>query len=222
LKATLQDKKWQLLSIILATALATSLGFNIYQAFEASKNRFFFVNTDYTAFSNSTIPSSASATCSGKTVNFTWTGKYHMVPDGKLTVNVTFDWSTDELKATIKVNDNDTSAFDSVHLAFGENGNFPKPGIGTKGYALYTINKTLSYSYSQLSIVGYIIPSICQDLIIKSPYHTCHYEDGVYTFNFHIPKTSVDFPLRIHLGWYDDVPYYCRVYDSFVYVQFGM
>ncbi len=203
--------------LIMAGTLVAALGPSVYQSLtrtedgDSSNGGPHF--QDY--FENSTVP---------RFFSFMWVGQNFMIPSGVLWVNVIFDWSTDELEATMKINDNDFNATDSIHLAFGENRSFPKPYPKQLGaYLLFATNLTVSPGIAYLDKYGMVHTLRSPDHGVSS-YHTCDYEDGVYTFYFHIPKSSVEFPLKVHLGWYDDVAYppATVLWDHFVFVQFGV
>jgi hypothetical protein len=175
--------RWRLLSIVLASCLAVSLGFNLYTYL-----------TDLGYFKESRV------------FGFEWPATQQNITEGTLRIEAFFDWQSDRLNMTVNVNDDDYyGANDYLGLVFDKNRD--ESFYNDPPFILYGNNLTIDQIYSYLLPDGRlgkagVIPH-------RSPYHTCTFNNQTgHTFRISIPKHEINFtlPMRAHLVFYEASP----------------
>jgi len=187
-------KMFKVVVPVLIVCLAVSLSFNIYQ----------FLNDDYE-------PSETEA-CKSKTFVFYEMNQYHFyeaVPYRKLILNsteflrveITFNWTTDDLMVTATVNDDDYHPYDYLGLAFDAN----QDGYFEKIYRLDAYNYTVPQNYVLLLTSYGGITWLAQGGPHPSSYHYCTFNSSGYFFHFWIPKETINFrqPMPVFLCFGD-------------------
>lgn len=154
MKVTLENRKWQILSLVLAAALAISVGFNFYQFFNSPEIR-------ESMGDMIVIPMNA------MNYTFTWGPEAQDIVDGTFKIEVfvwfenrTSPWdntTTEIFSILINVYDDDYSGGDYLGLVLDENHN----GIIDYGRAdrprlLYARNSTTE---AGLSYTGLVVPA---------------------------------------------------------------
>jgi hypothetical protein len=180
--------KWQVLSSALAVCLGFSIGFNVYQH---------------------SISSGLFNISSGRAFVFLWPPNDQEIVDGTLRMEVVFSWETENLHATVKVNDDEYCAGDYIGLVFDSNKNgdlFDDLSL----YALYAGSIYVGQEFSlyqgsnvRLTEAGYMGTGGNPD---PSPYHTCTFNNETgYTFEISLPKETINFhwPMLLHMCFWD-------------------
>lgn len=117
-------------------------------------------------------------------------------------VEVTFNWETDDLIVSAKVNDDDFSGYDYLGLLFDTN----EDRIFEDIYRLMANNKTINQGYVPLLTHYGGITWLAQMMPFPSTWHYCTFNNSSgYFFYFWIPKESINFqqPMYVHLCFGD-------------------
>lgn len=118
-----------------------------------------------------------------------------------LCVEVTFNWETDDLIVSAKMNDDDFSGFDYLGLAFDTNEN----GIFETIFRLSANNYTTPlWQWPDLTDFGGITKH-AQGVDLPSEWHYCTFNSSGYFFYFWISKGFIEFqlPMYVHLCFGD-------------------
>ena len=117
-------------------------------------------------------------------------------------VQVTFDWSKENLTIAIGINDNEYNYADYAGLAFDTNGGQQFETI----FCLFACNKTLSPQDQPMLTWYGGLKTYESSIPLPSPWHYCTFEPGSgYLFHFSVPKETIQFslPLKVHLCFGD-------------------
>lgn len=118
-----------------------------------------------------------------------------------LRVEITFNWTTDDLMVTASVNDDDYHHYDYLGLAFDAN----QDGYFEKIYRLDAYNYTVPQNFG-LRLTSYGgITWLAQGMPHPSSYHYCTFNSSGYFFHFWIPKETINFrqPMPVFLCFGD-------------------
>jgi hypothetical protein len=184
MKEILRNRKWQLLSLVLATALITSISLNIYQSFNASNQ-----------CSDENSPSNGDA---NKQMNFTftWGPETQDIINGTFHLEMLLRWGVVPnsphkwLSMMVKINDDEYNPCDYLGIVFdiNENGVIDL-GSADGPFGLWTNNMTAP---SVLLENGFLCFAECMPT--QGP-HTCTFEpDTGYMFSIFFPSLPSEGP----------------------------
>jgi len=174
------ERKQKILVIVLVACLAVSLFFNAYQYFNG---------------------------CNEKSASYSFVWQKNYIRSGLVRMEVTFDWSTDDLKMIVEVNDNDSDSYgaDYIGLVFDTNRN--EDLYDELGFVLYAANMVpYKPRANKLEDWGGLRTSEIEMPPIPSPYHTCTFNNETgYVFHIAISKENINFErhMLMHLCFFD-------------------
>lgn len=206
MKEILRNRKWQLFSLVLATALITSISLNIYQNFSGSNG------------ASNGNPNNEKNT--PMNFIFTWGPDTQKIVQGTFVLKIWLTLDGENLTMIIKANDDDYSQWDYIGLVFdtNQNGSIDAGLTGDESYGLFADNYTIPVS--QLLNSGYLKFLV---YCIELGPHRVSFTDEGYIF-------TIQFPFRnwnpaslikngnnpLHICYYDhDVQKYVFVRFSF-------
>jgi hypothetical protein len=203
------QKRWVVLSLVLAIALGTLLGFALYSGFYVSQE-------------------------SSETVDlaFSWGPERQRIVNGTFRLEVSMNITGENMTMVIRANDDDYDEYDYLGLVFDTNGN----GLidhGDEPYGLYANNLTGPTILTDYGFLGW-----AQVRPIRGPQNVTFSPDAGYTFVVQFPffhpgsltdqpwfdpastiRRGVDNPL--HICFHDDSYYCAAAHSSGVFARFA-
>lgn len=183
------NRKWQLLSLVLAIALVISISFNVYQRFGCSSES----DRDL-VFDRAFV--------------FKWPSSQQNITKGTLRIEALFNWEGGEnLNITVTVNDDEYIKYnDYLGIVFDRNKN-GEIDLGFEDLPYAFFGNNVSYYWKPAILLLETGRCCYADVEPRpSPYHICIFNNETgYKFEISIPKEEVNFhlPMPVHLCFYD-------------------
>lgn len=206
----LKDRKWQLLCLVLAVVLIISIGFNIYQSFNASANS---DDSEWNPLPYGGAGWQTNSTFTWLNFTFTWGSDAQKIVQGEFSLKVSIGFYihyysvygavAKGMLILIEANDDDYNEWDYIGLVFDTNQN---------GYidshdspiALYANNMTQPAVLYTDGFLGF-----AEMLPIRSPHHVEFNSGRGYAFSFHFPSGEYGYLKEksgnpLHICYFDE------------------
>ncbi|MEM3464250.1 MAG: hypothetical protein QXL91_05240 [Candidatus Bathyarchaeia archaeon] len=156
-------KGWRIISLILALALAVSIGFNVYQSINPNGN------------------SSQNSEGGGLKFTFTWGPEVQNITEGEFRLEVEFIIEDENMTVIIKANDNEFHAADTVAIGFASRTGVADP---------YVIS---AYNWAEAAYIGKLNGQwgIARTYCFGHPANqTILFDESGYTFIIRFPARN--------------------------------